>query len=215
MLEQLLNDGYITFSLKEHFSESYFRLKESFDINKINWDTLICTTDQKNIEANKVEGNIIDKDYIKGENLEKCCSNIIKNNVDFHQMFYYGTYDSPIVTNGVASIIKKIIEKVYGIEYNHYINPIFSMFSKGCKIKPHQDGGGIVGLGRLCAILIYLNDDYVEGDGGELVVGDVVIKPEFGNVAILDYTKHDLEHSVNEVLNENFKRKAILFFAKS
>jgi hypothetical protein len=82
MLEQLLNDGYITFSLKEHFSESYFRLKESFDINKINWDTLICTTDQKNIEANKVEGNIIDKDYIKGENLEECCSNIIKNNVD-------------------------------------------------------------------------------------------------------------------------------------
>jgi Rps23 Pro-64 3,4-dihydroxylase Tpa1-like proline 4-hydroxylase len=67
--------------------------------------------------------------------------------------------------------------------------------------------------GRLCAILVYLNKEYTNGDGGELKVNDKTIEPIFGDVVIMDYTKNNVEHSVNEVLNDKFKRRAILYFA--
>jgi len=85
-----------------------------------------------------------------------------------------------------------------------------TLYLKDNFIENHQDG---FDEGRLCVILIYLNDDYKEGYGGELVINkSSIVKPEFGNVAILDFTKNNVYHSVNSVLDDNFKRFAFIKF---
>ena len=83
-------------------------------------------------------------------------------------------------------------------------------YTKNNFIELHQDG---YVEGRLCVILIYLNDDYKEGYGGELVINKSnIVKPEFGNIVILDFTKNNVYHSVNSVLDDNFKRFAFIRF---
>ena len=42
-----------------------------------------------------------------------------------------------------------------------------TMFNKMCYINPHYDG---LNNNKLCNILIYLNDDYKNGYGGELII---------------------------------------------
>jgi hypothetical protein len=38
----------------------------------------------------------------------------------------------------------------------------------------------------------------------------VIIKPEFGTIAVLDFTKVNPKHEVTEVVHDTFKRFAIL-----
>jgi hypothetical protein len=84
----------------------------------------------------------------------------------------------------------------------------FTLFENGHYIENHRDGNS---NNRVCNILIYLNDEHKDGDGGELVLTTlldekITIKPKFGNFAVLDFTESDgVEHCVNMV-NGNFKR---------
>jgi Rps23 Pro-64 3,4-dihydroxylase Tpa1-like proline 4-hydroxylase len=77
-------------------------------------------------------------------------------------------------------------------------------------LKKHQDG---YVDGRICVVLIYLNDsDYKEEWGGNIVFNDVdTIPPLFGNVAVLDFTKHNAHHEVKEVV-DGYGRYAFLSF---
>lgn len=88
-----------------------------------------------------------------------------------------------------------------------------TLYTKNNFIEPHEDG---YVEGRLCVVLIYLNDDYQDGYGGELVINEsIIVKPEFGNVVILDFTKNNVNHEVVRVIDDNFKRFAsIKFFYK-
>ena len=81
------------------------------------------------------------------------------------------------------------------------------MYNKLCYINRHQDG---TGGNRLTNILIYLNDDYVTGMGGEIIINDKKVNPELGKVAILDFSKNNPTHSVTEVLDTNFRRITII-----
>jgi Rps23 Pro-64 3,4-dihydroxylase Tpa1-like proline 4-hydroxylase len=82
------------------------------------------------------------------------------------------------------------------------------MYNKLCYINRHQDG---TGGNRLTNILIYLNDDYVDGMGGEIIINDnIKVNPELGKVAILDFSWNNPVHAVTEVLDENFRRITIL-----
>lgn len=85
-----------------------------------------------------------------------------------------------------------------------------SLYTKNNFIELHQDG---YNENRLCVVLIYLNDDYQIGYGGELIVGEsTIIKPEFGNIVILDFTKNNVNHEVLRVIDDNFKRFAFIKF---
>jgi Rps23 Pro-64 3,4-dihydroxylase Tpa1-like proline 4-hydroxylase len=95
--------------------------------------------------------------------------------------------------------------ELYNIESCHLS---YTMYNKQCYINKHQDG---LSPYKICNILLYLNEDYKDGYGGELVInGNVVVKPEFGTLAVLDFTTANPMHEVTEVLNDNFKRFAIL-----
>lgn len=84
----------------------------------------------------------------------------------------------------------------------------FTLYEKGHYIENHRDGKD---ENKLCNVLIYLNEEHNEGDGGELVLNTytnnkLTIKPLLGNFAVLDFTTDlGVEHSVN-VVNGNYMR---------
>lgn len=133
-----------------------------------------------------------------------------------NQTWYFTSY----INNSNISVVKKIHEmittKLYPSESKNIKNVIIresidlTMYVKDDFIQEHSDG---IDAGRYCVILIYLNDDYKNGYGGELAIdGSIVIKPEFGNITILDFTKNNIIHRVNPVLDDNFKRFAYIKF---
>ena len=64
-------------------------------------------------------------------------------------------------------------------------------------------------------MLLYLNDDWKEGDGGELVIKnngkETIVLPKLGNYAVLDFTKNNVTHEVLKV-NNDFKRFSYIHF---
>ena len=85
-----------------------------------------------------------------------------------------------------------------------------TLYVKDNYISGHADG---IDGDRLCVLLMYLNDDWENGYGGEIIVNDeVTVPPLFGNIVILDFTENNIEHEVLKVLNESFERYAIIKF---
>jgi GDP-L-fucose synthase len=97
---------------------------------------------------------------------------------------------------------------------NLYYKDNITLYEDGDFICRHRDGDN---PGRLCAILIYLSspEDYNDGGGRLFVSNDEVkeeVLPLIGNYVILDFTKHNVWHEVEEVKN-GFKRFSYLGFA--
>lgn len=116
----------------------------------------------------------------------------------------------PIMRN----IFLEVFKYSYGEEYLDKIweingtNVNLTHFNKDCFIDAHADGGG---KRMICNILVYLNDNWTEEDGGELVIeGGYTQKPIFGNFAVLDFMHINPKHSVIPIKTENFDRYTIL-----
>jgi Rps23 Pro-64 3,4-dihydroxylase Tpa1-like proline 4-hydroxylase len=110
------------------------------------------------------------------------------------------------------------LQKIFPTNKYKYSQPSFnlSLYNKDCFIKNHKDGEDNDNT-RVCVVLLYLNKDWKKGDGGELIITDLdgnklEITPEFGNFAILDFTKANLEHEVKPIVNPNFERKTLISF---
>ena len=100
----------------------------------------------------------------------------------------------------------------FGREYNSNttLQQTFRLqvYEEGCFLSPHRDGGG-----GHCSMLLYTNEDYVEGMGGELVCIDskgkeIIVPPTIGLLAIVDFKK-DPSHSVNIIKGNNWNRRTI------
>ena len=80
-------------------------------------------------------------------------------------------------------------------------------------LEHHTDGtyGGV----RPCTILLYANEDWKPGDGGEFVCDGNVLEPTLGNAAILDFTRdNNVEHGVNPILTDFIRRSWTVFVNK-
>jgi len=102
----------------------------------------------------------------------------------------------------------------FGREYNpnETIQQTFriQVYEEGCFIEPHFDGNAPDGH---CVLLVYTNEDYVEGKGGELVCIDtkgkeITVPPTIGTLAIIDF-KEDPSHAVNVVKEKDWMRTVI------
>lgn len=138
------------------------------------------------------------------------------NNLGVFQQWYEVSHDHKGELIHIRDYFRNIafntVSKIYS-ELNaaniHHIDT-FTIFEDGDFIANHTDGKN---PGRLCVILIYLSDskNYNDG-GGEFCIVDsgtnqVVEKviPVRGNYVLLDFTKNNVQHSV-EVVKNNFKR---------
>jgi Rps23 Pro-64 3,4-dihydroxylase Tpa1-like proline 4-hydroxylase len=145
--------------------------------------------------------------------------NDYKNITTFSQIWYY---------NDLLDVLEKT--KLNKNDYEKYIQNLVSYFfdfekdkkycelswctyyDNGCHLQNHSDG---TGTGRICALLIYLNEDYDENDGGILILNnEEKVIPTFGRVAIIDLQTFDIPHMVTEVTG-GIGRYALLSFVKA
>lgn len=196
--DKLVSDGYLLFHLD---NETIEKLKPIADkIKKVEFTTLKHTNCGNSDSTND-----------SFENLEKLKEQYAP--LKRFQVWYEDNNFRPKMTNEEYTFIRNlfisIVENLYPDDsYDDNFHIYSTMYNKMCYINNHQDGTNDL---RLTNILIYLNEDYKDGMGGELVIqNDIKIKPELGNVAILDFSQNNPLHAVSEVLDENFRRIAML-----
>ena len=102
----------------------------------------------------------------------------------------------------------------YSDDYNGPNNIIRStdvtMYLQDGYITPHEDG---YDEGRLCVMLMYMNEDYDYGYGGEIIVnGELTVEPKEGNIVILDFLHNNIEHEVLPIIKNGFERFAFIKF---
>ena len=194
---KLINDGYLSFDLDNETKE---KLKPIADkIKQIEFTNLRHTGCGNSDSTND-----------SFENLEKLKEEYAP--LKRWQVWYQDNNLRTKISEDEYSVLREvftnIIEDVYpsdSYDTNFFIN--CTMYNKLCYINRHQDG---TGGNRLTNILIYLNDDYVTGMGGEIIINDKKVNPELGKVAILDFSQNNPVHAVTEVLDENFRRITII-----
>jgi hypothetical protein len=140
------------------------------------------------------------------------------NNLTIFQQWYETTHITeefnPIFDffrKTAANLAFKIYDELTDANIHHIDS--FTIFEKDDFIKEHTDGAN---PGRLCVVLIYLSDPSTYNDGGgKLVISQnqvhTEVVPVRGNYVILDFTKHDIIHSVEAVKND-FKRFCYIDF---
>lgn len=156
------------------------------------------------VPNNDLESQIIYKDLI------------VKKKDNLAQIWF--EYNNDINAGLIANYCQPKLAELFITENRIFKQPSFSLtiYDKDCFIANHKDGEDNDGR-RVCVVLLYLNKDWVRGDGGELVITDLdgnklEITPEFGNFAILDFTNANLEHEVKPITNTNFDRKTLISF---
>jgi hypothetical protein len=194
---KLISDGYLSFDLD---NETKQKLKPIADkIKQIEFTNLRHTGCGNSDSTND-----------SFENLEKLKEEYAPQKL--WQVWYQDNNLRTKISEDEYSVLREvftnIIEDVYpsdSYDKNFFIN--CTMYNKLCYINRHQDGNAGY---RLTNILIYLNEDYVEGMGGEIIINDEKINPELGKVAIIDFSQNNPAHAVTEVLDENFRRITII-----
>ncbi len=194
---KLISDGYLSFDLSNEIKEKLKPIANK--IKQIEFTNLRHTgcgnSDQTNAPFETLEK--LKEEYAP---LKKW------------QVWYQDNNFRPKITEDeygfLREVFTSIIKDVYSADSydtNFFIN--CTMYNKLCYINRHQDGNA---GHRLTNILIYLNEDYTEGMGGEIVINDEKVNPELGKVAIIDFSQNNPAHAVTEVLDENFRRITII-----
>ena len=206
-------NGYCDFSIKD-VDVDFFNF---LDVN------LACDT-EKNIQhrfsefrfdSDKIETRITseDKTYETARQIKEELFNQHPT-ANVSQCWYYYQFNKLelSISNRIRKGIDGIIKYFYGInliDRNKSDELQLTYYDKGCRFTPHHDGASV----NLCSIIIYLNKNYNEADGGLLILGDSYVIPEFGQCALMDLSKHDIKHGVTEVIGGP-GRYAILSFPK-
>lgn len=230
-LENLIPD-FKCRELKEHYKDS-FRIKKSKNLQLILNGTYTSESKEEieRLYSELTEENTDIKISDSSHEKNSYFLNILSPNKDFdlHQRIYnqiphkYQTqiwYQNVIENNVPFNIFKMAIHNIilntYNLKDSNITIPQIreTYYDINCHITPHSDG---VDKNRLFVILLYLSNDYKQGDGGEFNILDKnnlikeTVTPEFGNVVILDFTENNVSHSVNRVLRD-YGRNALISF---
>lgn len=228
----LFKQGWVTFELKDYWIEKWNELHSTFNkeiaSNELIYFRMDGEFDNDINEVKKEFPNVIaqaldvypDETTVhihslwKGEYTEL---KSVKERLEpkLISSFQYWYYTDLFKCSGIVEqIYKRIASELY--EVSEHTNDKFhidlSMYDRGCYIENHQDGQEDL-KNRFCAILMYLNEDYSEGKGGEMIIeNNMTIQPTFGKVVILDFLHNNVKHSVSKVIDENFNRFATISF---
>ena len=193
MINELLSNGFITFNLVDSILDELYNNSLNnnlFNRIKVSHDSIAYDTPSK---SNGFKLHELEKeDFIKDPNLKQIWHwKLENNNINLNNFLY--------------DIFKEFYD--YDVD-NVVIHSISTLFTKDCFIDLHRDGAT---NDRIAGILIYLNKNYDENNGGLLILkNEEKVIPEFGKVVLLDYTKNNIEHEVTRVIEKD--RKAICAF---
>lgn len=223
--EHLHREGYCEFQLKD-FDENAYNLLLSLKFKQGDYEYL---ENFKNIRFDCIgddldETHRINKLYESYEAVNEI-KNLFLKKYDIeriHQIWLNSFYQPPNI-NDVSIIYQNILKHFY----SNKIEDVFfgfqwTCYSEGCFLKDHNDGQGIE-YQNICAILIYLNEEWNEEWGGNLILrntknaydNDKQIKykvvPEFGKVAIIDLAVFDTAHAVDTIIGDHNRCTLLAF----
>jgi Rps23 Pro-64 3,4-dihydroxylase Tpa1-like proline 4-hydroxylase len=128
--------------------------------------------------------------------------------------------------DSLHNIFYEIVNYFYGKTIDDVnIGLQWTLYNESCFLKDHNDGGGQE-YQNTCAVLIYLNEEWEQEWGGNLILRNTKnplgigrktihkVVPKFGTVAIIDLAVFDTAHAVEKIVGEH-NRVAILGFATS
>lgn len=205
--EELFKNGFVSFNLKNFDENLYNKLKVFFPKGNLKPEIF---NHLKNsiigIEHEYPNSILMGKPFLE---LEKIKYSILeKYEYTCDQLWFFDwPYDAKAEKSPYTEIIKPLFKYFYDEECEG-ANSQVTMYNDGCYLKNHTDGNGGYTGDRHCAILIYLSTEYEKGKGGEMVLSkdkteEVWVEPIYGNVAIFDFTKHDIWHRVEKVIGYN------------
>lgn len=240
--DKLLNEGFLNFHLDELYPEfiddiKIFNEKKKYieNLKLLQFDSVIpfgITTDYiKSLyesDYNLIQDEVINIKEIQSGYTSKLVLKIklIEPNYEFlkklnnqlkkisNQVFQSWIEFALIPSENDYLIFHKFMNKIYFDFYGMNIklgdvHPRFTCFQDGDLIVSHKDADDTT---NRCVVLLYLNNDYEDGMGGELIIQNKeIVKPEFGRVAILDFTNNNVIHEVTPIQG-NFQRCALISF---
>jgi Rps23 Pro-64 3,4-dihydroxylase Tpa1-like proline 4-hydroxylase len=216
--QQLKTKGFTTFNIKDYNEDFYnflleFKCNETknlknkmnslrFDSNGMKISKTYATFDIAKEVADEALGQMTNEDLI-----------------GMAQMWYYNEVQTIMEDENKQLKFKYFINSIYDMVNHLYDTDYelefhatqFTYYPKDSFLTEHSDG---YATGRICALLIYLNETYDEKDGGYLILDKTEkVLPIFGNVAVIDLQTYDVKHEVTKVTG-GIGRYAILSFVK-
>jgi Rps23 Pro-64 3,4-dihydroxylase Tpa1-like proline 4-hydroxylase len=220
--EKLKKAGYTWFELSEFDPEFYNWLQTLKCSEQTNLKNKIATL-RMDMTKNPLINRPQIKETFKTHELALQAKNQVINDyqniTDFSQIWYYNDLrdileKTKLNENDYEKYIQNIVSYFFDFEKDkkYFHSSWCTYYDNGCYLKNHSDG---TGTGRICALLIYLNEDYDAQDGGCLILDTKqIIVPKFGRVAIIDLQTFDIPHMVTEVTG-GIGRYALLSFVKT
>jgi Rps23 Pro-64 3,4-dihydroxylase Tpa1-like proline 4-hydroxylase len=211
LFTKLKQFGFLELKLQDLFPDRFTKFAEiSKKLKKTNF-TSACHTGIDNDWSHNVSFDELEKIKERGLN-----SNSI------WQFWFFNENLSSSISPEDTIFLKELSIDIRNIIYPNDVlatdnrndaNIELTLYNKGCFVGPHEDGNG---GDKLCNLLIYLNEDYEDGFGGEIVINGNTIKPLLGNIAVLDFLYVNPTHSVNTIIKDDFNRYTLItpFFKK-
>ena len=204
----LFTNGFVSFNIKDVDVELYNELEIAIPPNSLNpseftnlQSSIINPFNNPKPEfENTIENTPFDElDLIKKKILKNYTS---ENGYSLDQIWFYKNIKSRNILD--------FRHKIYSLFYPSIGNcgTKITLYNDECFLINHQDN--MLG-NRDCALLVYLSTEWNESKGGELVIDNTtIVPPIYGQVAILDFTKHNPYHMVNKV--NGFNRYCLISF---
>jgi Rps23 Pro-64 3,4-dihydroxylase Tpa1-like proline 4-hydroxylase len=219
--EQLKNLGYTSFNIKdldENFYNQLLQFKCNEEKNIQKYFTQL-RGDSVNYTTNDKTSNIrIMDDFGSFENALNKKEELLNQPLELQQLWHFihhrkvfemEKFEFKTYYDGIKNLVKYFYDFDEAQEFA--VDANFTYYTKGCFLQNHSDG---TGTGRICALLIYLNEEYDENDGGILILNnEEKVIPTFGKVAIIDLNSFDIPHMVTKVTG-GIGRYSILSFIK-
>lgn len=202
--EESMIDMIHLWTVSKHLKISIEEFVKKYKLDFPNWDS---TEDEKTSVNRLIEtaqhsnhlGGMFYGDY---ETLSKV-KDYVDNKFEGNKTgSWLTTFDLKNKIPFTKELMKSIINTFYDSD-SYDINKqeiTLSCYSKNEYLQKHTDDDS---ENRLCVILVYLNHTWESKNGGQLMIGDVSIEPEFGKVVILDNTNNSVEHEVLKVTQGN------------
>lgn len=232
----LKTKGYTHFDLKD-FNKAHCDLLLPFKCNETkNFKRLITGVRVDLAVDNNEPGASIEeqREFDTIEEAIEAKEEILKNHLEnkkkkeypknsFGQLYYqkiFGEIYSKITNDNAhencqtyLDIVDGIVKYYYDLDESVTFDYITTAtyYDNGCFLTNHSDG---TNTGRICALLMYFNEEYDENDGGILILNnEEKIIPTFSKFAIIDLQSFDVPHEVTEVTG-GIGRYAVLSFVK-
>lgn len=215
--KHLKEKGYCSFDLKD-FDESPFKYIEKYKSStelsrKENYTSL--RADFTGDYWTKIYGNInTDMGSFEAANnkKEEILAEIKNTNKDMFQIWLFHN----VSDNNLKKVYDKITKHFFDLDDSEELSIELSstLYNDRCFLHDHIDGKSPVK--NYASILIYLNENWNQEDGGNLILRgddkiDYKVVPEFGRVAMIDLQNFDIYHAVEKVIN-NKERCCLIAF---